>query len=55
MELSECISEGSFDVLPLKIESDKCNPPICLLAFLIPVWAACYTKSIPGALTEEYM
>lgn len=51
----EFTSEGYFAVLPLKIESDKCNPPICLLAFLISVWAAYYTKSISGALTKEYV
>lgn len=51
----ECTSVGYFVVLPLKIESDKCNPPICLLAFLIPASPACYTKSISRALTKEYV
>lgn len=48
-------SAGYFVVLHLKIESDRCNPPICLLAFLISVWAACYTKSISRAPTKEHM
>lgn len=46
----ECTCEGYFVVLPLKIESDKCNLLICFLGFLRTVWAAYCRKSIWRAL-----
>lgn len=44
-----------FVILPLKIELDERNPPLCLHAFLLPFCTACYTKSIRAALTADYM
>lgn len=51
----ECTSEGYFVVLPLKIESDKCNPPVCLLGFLVLSRLHATTKSISRAITKEYI
>lgn len=45
----ECTSAGCFVVLPLKIESDKCNSPICLLAFPIKNLGCMHKVNIKSA------